>query len=286
MTRSLDRYTQPAALHRYQLGEHTITYLPDGLARLEPSAWLPASDEHIWVEHAHLIDPDGYLAASVGALLIEHDNRSMLIDVGFGPLAVPTSVGLLRGGGLLDSLTAAGKHPADIDLIAITHLHMDHIGWLWSTQPGDHDRPFPEVPVVVGQTEWEHPELAEADGTPREILDVFAHQVRTVHPGQEVFPGVTVLALPGHSLGHTGYLIESGGQRLIAFGDALTTPAQITHPHLTAMDDDQPALSRATAMRLLDELSRPDTLGFGIHFAATQVGRVTTFDGHRVWQPV
>ncbi|WP_218024084.1 MBL fold metallo-hydrolase [Nocardia xishanensis] len=31
---------------------------------------------------------------------------------------------------MLDSLTAVGETPADIDLIAITHLHMDHIGWL------------------------------------------------------------------------------------------------------------------------------------------------------------
>ncbi|MFF0532895.1 MBL fold metallo-hydrolase [Nocardia amikacinitolerans] len=286
MTLTLSRSARPAAIHSHQLGEHTITYLPDGLALLEPDAWLPDSDEQVWTDHAHLINDDGYLVASVGALLIEHRGRTMLIDAGFGPLAVPTAVGLLRGGQLLDSFAAAGKNPADVELIAITHLHMDHIGWLWA-HPPDHTRsPFADTPVVVGHAEWEHPELAAADGTPAEVLDIFAHQVRTIGSGEEVFPGVTTMATPGHSLGHTSYLIESSGRRLIAFGDALTTPAQITHPHLTTVADDEPALARATAMRLLDELTRPDTLGFGVHFADLQLGRITTnSDGQRTWQP-
>ncbi|MEV0027905.1 MBL fold metallo-hydrolase [Nocardia sp. NPDC050793] len=286
MTLSLDRSARPAAVHSHQLGEHTITYLPDGVALLEPDAWLPDSDEKVWTEHSDLIDGDGYLVASVGALLVEHRGRAMLIDAGFGPLAVPTAVGLLRGGQLLDSFAAAGKNPADIELIAITHLHMDHIGWLWAHAPGHTHRPFADASVVVGRTEWDHPELAAVDGTPREVLDIFAHQVRTIGAGEDIFPGVTAMATPGHSLGHTGYLIESGGQRLIAFGDALTTPAQIAHPHLTTVTDDQPALSRATAMRLIDELARPDTRGFGGHFADIQIGRVTTNDdGQHIWQP-
>ncbi|MEU2258120.1 MBL fold metallo-hydrolase [Nocardia xishanensis] len=286
MTLSLDRSARTAAVHSHQIGEHTITYLPDGVALLEPTAWLPDSDDQVWAEHADLINADGYLVASVGALLIEHGRRAMLIDAGFGPLAVPTAVGLLRGGQLLDSFAAAGKNPADIELIAITHLHMDHIGWLWAHAPGHTDRPFADATVVVGRTEWEHSKLAAADGTPGEVLDIFAPQVRIIGAGEEIFPGVTAMATPGHSLGHTGYLIESGGQRLIAFGDALTTPAQITHPHLTTVTDDAPALSRATVMRLLDELTRPDTRGFGVHFADIQLGRVATNDdGQRIWQP-
>ncbi|WP_067837311.1 MBL fold metallo-hydrolase [Nocardia lijiangensis] len=286
MTLSLGRSTRPATVHRHQLGDHRITYLPDGVALLEPAAWLPDSDEQVWAQHANLINPDGFLVASVGALLVEHGERAMLIDAGFGPLAVPTNVGLLRGGQLLDSLAAVGKTPADIDLIAVTHLHMDHIGWLWAHPPGHTRPPFADTPVVVGRTEWEHPELAAADGTPGEVLDIFAHQVRTIGSGEEIFPSVTTMATPGHSLGHTSYLIESVGQRLIAFGDALTTPVQITHPHLTTVTDDEPALARATAMRLINELSRSDTVGFGVHFADIQLGRVTTHAGGQcAWQP-
>ncbi|MEV4237093.1 MBL fold metallo-hydrolase [Nocardia sp. NPDC049737] len=286
MTLSLDHYTRSATIHRHQLGEHRITYLPDGVALLEPQAWLPACDDQIWAEHAHLINADGYLVASVGALLVEYGNRALLIDAGFGPLAVPTPFGLLRGGQLLDSLAATGKSTADIEAIALTHLHLDHIGWLWQSTPGTTTSPFADIPVLIGDSEWEQRDLSFADGASPEMIEVFAAQVRTIGDGQEIFPGVHAMATPGHSLGHLAYTITSPGHRLIAFGDAMQTPLQITHPELTAAVDDDPAASVATCRRLIDELSAPGVLGFGMHFADVQLGRVTGRpDGAPMWQP-
>lgn len=286
MTLSLDHYTRPAATHRHQFGDHRITYLPDGVALLEPQAWLPGSDNQTWAEHPHLITADGYLVASVGALLVEYGNRAMLIDPGVGPLAVPTPFGLLRGGQLVDSLAATGKSLADIELVALTHLHLDHIGWLWQSSPGTSSSPFADIPVLIGDTEWEQRELAVADGASPEMIEVFAAQVRTIGDGEEIFPGVHAMATPGHSLGHLAYTISSPGHRLIAFGDAMQTPAQVTQPELTAAVDDDPAASVATCRRLIDDLTRPGVLGFGLHFADVQLGRVTVHpDGHRTWQP-
>ncbi|WP_084497351.1 MBL fold metallo-hydrolase [Nocardia amamiensis] len=287
MTLSLDHYTRPAATHRHQLGDHhRITYLPDGVALLEPQAWLPGSDNQTWAEHPHLINADGYLVTSVGALLVEYGNRALLIDTGVGPLAVPTPFGLLRGGQLLDSLAATGKSLTDIELVALTHLHLDHIGWLWQAPPGTSSSPFADTPVLVGDTEWEQRDLAFADGASPEMIDVFAAQVRTIGDGQEIFPGVHAVATPGHSLGHLAYTITSPGHRLIVFGDAMQTPLQITHPELTGAMDDDPVESLATCHRLINELATPGVLGFGLHFADVQLGRVTIHpDGHRTWQP-
>ncbi|WP_406279354.1 MBL fold metallo-hydrolase [Nocardia sp. NBC_00881] len=228
MTLSLDHFTRPAAAHDHQLGEHRITYLPDGVALLEPRVWLPDSGDQIWAEHRHLINPDGYLVASIGALLVEYGNRAMLIDAGLGPLAVPTPFGLQRGGQLLDSLAATGKRLSDIELIAITHLHLDHIGWLWQSVPGTSTSLFADIPVLVGDAEWQQHDLA---GVSPEMLDVFAAQVRPVADGEDIFPGVHSMATPGHSLGHLAYTLTSPSHQLIVFGDAIQTPAQITHPN-------------------------------------------------------
>ncbi|MFI5540710.1 MBL fold metallo-hydrolase [Nocardia sp. NPDC051900] len=286
MTVSLDHYTRPATVHHHQRGDHRITYLPDGVALLEPRAWLPDSDDELWAANPHLINDDGYLVASVGALLVEHGNRAMLIDAGFGPLAVPTPYGLMRGGQLLDSLAAAGKTLADIELVAITHLHLDHIGWLWQTAPATTSSPFADIPALVGDTEWQRKAFAAATGASAEMLDVFAAQVRTITDGEEIFPGVHALALPGHSLGHLGYVITSPGHRLIVFGDAMQTPLQITHPELTAAIDDDPAQSVTTSRAVIDQLTTPGTLGFGLHFADVQLGRIsTTHDDQPIWQP-
>ncbi|WP_051030344.1 MBL fold metallo-hydrolase [Nocardia takedensis] len=280
-----DRLTREADLRSIDLGDHRLTYLPDGIARIEPRLWLPDAGEHIWEQHADLIDADGYLAASVGALLVEYGNRAMLIDAGFGPLAVPTNVGLLRGGRLLDSLTAAGRQVCDIELVALTHLHMDHLGWLWQSYPDTTTNIFAGIPILVGHTEWRTPDQAIADGTPPEVLDLIAAQVRTLGDG-EFFPGVTAIATPGHTLGHTAYQIASGRKRLLAFGDALTTPIQISHPQLTSAGDDAPDQSRITARWLIDQLTHPDVLGFGIHFADVQFGHVDTVGGTHRWQPL
>nr|WP_228789749.1 MBL fold metallo-hydrolase [Nocardia cyriacigeorgica] len=196
-------------------------------------------------------------------------------------MALPTPFGLIRGGELVRSLDTAGKQPDDIDAIALTHLHLDHIGWLW--QPGS---PFTNTPVLVGDIEWHHRHLAATDGVTSEILDTFADRVRTITDHQQVAPGIHATTTPGHSLGHLTYTLTTARHRVIAFGDALQTPVQIRRPELTSALDDDPDASRTTARRLVDDLSTPGTLGFGTHFADTQLGRVTTTPtGTRTWQP-
>lgn len=287
MTAIVDRAVRPARINRRRIGEHRVTYLPDGAAFVDPFTWLPESDDRVWAEHNHLLNPRGCLVASIGALLIEYADRAMLIDTGCGPLAAPNPYGHLNGGQLPQSLATSGVRVADIELIAVTHLDPHHIGWL--AQPELHhgrhcNRIFGEVPVLVSATEWDHSEISRYD-TDDQPVHTFADQVRATATGKEIFPGVHTFPTPGHTIGHMGYLIESRGHRLIAFGDAFTTSAQITHPHLTTADEDLPALSRATAMRLLNELSRPDTIGFGLHFADQQFGTVIHHEHGTTWQP-
>lgn len=278
-------HREAVELRSIDIGDHRVTYLPDGVARIDPYRWLPDAGEEIWQQFADLIDGDGYLAASVGALLIEYGDRAMMIDAGFGPLAVPTQVGFLRGGALLDSLAAVGRGVADIDLVALTHLHMDHLGWLWQAHPGTTTNLFAGIPILISATEWQNPHLAIADGTPPAVLEVIADQIRTIGE-DEIFPGVHPMPTPGHSLGHTGYRLTSGGEQLLVFGDAMTTPVQVTHPDLTTSADDDPVRSRATTAWLVDQLTEPGVLGFGMHFADVQFGRVTTTGGAHHWQPV
>ncbi|MGV9614856.1 MBL fold metallo-hydrolase [Nocardia xishanensis] len=279
-----ERLIQPASLRTVQVGDLQVTYLPDGLTTMNARAWLPTAPDGFWSRHGEYLDADSFVAG-VGGLLIEYGERAILIDAGFGPLTFRTGVGILRGGALLDSLAQVGREPAEIEMVAVTHLHADHFGWLWQAAPGARRTPFAHAPVLISEVEWHHRDLAAAAGTTAEMLDVFAHQVRTVAEGDEVFPGVRVLALPGHTTGHTGFVIGTGEHRLVAFGDALHSSLQIAHPELSAVADHDPMRSADVRHGLVEELAAPGTLGYGCHFADVQFGSAVPATSGHIWQP-
>ena len=285
-----ERLRRPARLRSVDLGPIRVSYVPDGAVQLVPHGWFPETTEEIWARHPEYVDDTGHLAGSLGALLIEYGERALLIDAGFGPDAWPATpgnpIGVIRGGALLDNLTALGRKPEEIEAVAFTHLHIDHLGWAWHPAPGSDKPAFAHADYLLTEPEWSNRELAEAEGTSSEILDVLRPRVRTVADGNEIFPGVRVQLTGGHTIGHAAYVVEAAGRRLIAFGDALHSPIQVAHPEWWAAPDHDRTLSTAHRHRLIKELSQPDTLGFGIHFADVPFGRVETHHGHPEWHPV
>lgn len=280
-----DRLRRPGGIRSVRLGGIRVSFVPDGAVLLPPRGWLPATSDETWAGHPQYLDASGHLVASIGGLLVEHGDRALLIDAGFGPEALPPDPtvprGAIHGGALLDNLARLGRRPDEIEAVAFTHLHPDHVGWAWHPAPGT-DRPaFPRAEYLVAEPEW-----AGRDAVPEEIVRALAPRVRTVTDGQEIFPGVRVRLTAGHTVGHAEYVITSGGRRLIAFGDALHTPLQVEHPDWSAAVDHDPVRSADHRRRLVAELAEPGTIGCGIHFADVGFGRVRRDGGAPAWQPV
>ncbi|NUW45273.1 MBL fold metallo-hydrolase [Nonomuraea rhodomycinica] len=281
------RLSREPRVRSIELDDLTITYVPDGAVRLKPGGWLPAATAADWAEHRDHLDDDGFLVAGIGGLLVERGDRALLIDTGFGPESHPDDpanplLGRLYGGELLDSLRRLGRTPERIEAVAITHLHPDHLGWAWSAAPGETAPPFAHAAHLVAAPEWEGRDL---DAEPR--LAVMEPRVRTVVDGEEIFPGVRASFAAGHTVGHTTYTITGGGRRLIAFGDALHAPIQVTHPEWSCGIDHDPVASAEHRRRLVEELSCPGTIGYGGHFADVVFGRAEPQpDGRFTWIPV
>ncbi|MEU5951225.1 MBL fold metallo-hydrolase [Streptomyces sp. NPDC047525] len=299
------RLRRPSGVRSLRLGDTKVTHVPDGAVQLSPRGWLPATTDEDWAAHSDYVDDTGHLVAGIGGLLVEQGDRALLIDTGFGPQSFPaepgSAVGAIQGGALLDNLVALGRRPEEIEAVAFTHLHTDHIGWAVHVAPGSDQPAFTRADYLVVEPEWSQRHLLEADGTSKEALAVLAPKVRTVADGQEIFPGVRVQLVPGHTPGHAAYVITSsgqgpggqepsgqgsGGQRLIAFGDALHSPVQIGHPEWSAAPDHDPGKAADFRRRLVEELQEPGTIGFGIHFADVVFGRVQAEEGRAVWHPV
>ncbi|RBQ22060.1 MBL fold metallo-hydrolase [Spongiactinospora rosea] len=285
------RLRRPAPIRSLPIGDLTVTYVPDGAVQLKPRAWLPATTDETWAAHPEYLDESGNLVASIGGLLVEHGDRALLIDAGFGPQALPdqpgNAHGAIHGGALLDNLAVIGRKPADIEAVAITHLHIDHVGWAWHPAPGSDAPAFVNAEYLVPEPEWTQRHLYyDAHEAARQILGLLEPRVRTVTDGQEIFPGVTVYATPGHTAGHAAYVIASGGRRLIAFGDALHSSIQIDHPDWSAAPDHDSTQSAAFRRQLVTDLAEPNTIGFGIHFADVQFGHVTPDGPTPTWRPL
>ncbi|MFJ1936226.1 MBL fold metallo-hydrolase [Kitasatospora sp. NPDC088160] len=285
-----ERLRRPALTRSLRLGDTKVTYVPDGAVELSARGWFPRSTDEDWAAHPEYLDDSGNLAAGIGALLVEHGDRALLIDTGFGPQSIPAQPGnprgAIHGGALLDNLAALGRPPATIEAVAITHLHLDHIGWAWNPAP-DRDLPaFAGRDLLVAAPEWAHRHLLAARGITDEILQAMAPQVRTVLDGDEIFPGVHVLLTPGHTAGHASYVITGGGERLIAFGDAMHSPVQVDHPEWSAAADLDPDRAARERRRLVAELARPGTIGFGVHFADVVFGRVHLDGDGPAWRAV
>lgn len=283
------RLRRPSRPRSVVLGNVKLTYVPDGAVELNARGWFPGSDDAVWGARPEYLDESGNLSAGIGALLVERDGRSLLIDTGFGPHSIPPQPGnprgAIHGGALLDELAALGKPLRAIEAVAFTHLHLDHIGWACSARPGTSLPPFTDASYYVPEPEWEQRHLLEPRGVTPAMLETMAPRVHTVADGEEIFPGVRVRLTPGHTPGHACYVITSGSQRLIAFGDAMHSPIQVSHPEWAAAPDLDPVQASEHRRRLVDDLAKPGTLGFGVHFADVVFGRVRPGGDQLVWQP-
>ncbi|GAA3233504.1 MBL fold metallo-hydrolase [Nonomuraea helvata] len=286
-----ERLRRPSPIRSLEFGDLKITYVPDGVVQLKPYGWLPGTTEQDWNDNAAFLDGTGNLVGSIGGLLVEYGERALLIDAGVGPVSVPDDpgnprIGAIHGGQLLDNLARLGRRPEEIEAVAFTHLHLDHLGWAWHPAPGS-DRPaFAPAAYLFSEPEWDQRQLSIEQGTTEEMLTALTPYVRTVREGEEIFPGVRVALAPGHTAGHATYTITSGDRRLIAFGDALHTAAQIRHPDWSAAPDLDSVESTLHRHRLVKELLRPDTIGFGGHFADVVFGRAEDTADGPTWVPV
>ena len=263
-----------AARQELRVGERSILALSDGVVVIPPT--FIGTPEHPTAAHDILRGADGRAPLPVGCFLVPGDT-TVLIDAGYGP-ADHQGRGALVGGGLLGALADSGFGPEDIDVVALTHLHLDHVGWL-----ADADgRPvFGRARVLVGRADWEY--FVEGEGAALPLADhirvgllTLAEQGRLtlLDADGPIAPGVTRLAAPGHTPGHSVFVVSDGPDRALLLGDALYCPEQLTQTDWAALTDVDPDLARTTRRLLVDDLAGRGGVAVGCHFPGLRAGRV------------
>lgn len=280
-----------SAVRTMDLDDVRLTYAVDGAMGLNPQVFFPHLSAGYWAQRPADLTAHGQIAMSVGGLLVERDGRRLLIDAGLGPAQGQTPLGTVNSGALPDTLAALGAGLTAIDTVAFTHLHADHTGWAF-TRGGDgtYRKTFPVARYLVAAAEWEPYGRGESlpAAAPAAVIEQLAATRTLVGSGEEIFPGVRTLVTPGHSPGHTSYVITTGaGKRLIALGDAFHVPAQLGHPDWPSLPDIDASAVLIARRTLIGELEQPGTLGFACHFGDQAFGRLTrATDGPHDWEPV
>ncbi|MET0375454.1 MAG: MBL fold metallo-hydrolase [Rhizorhabdus sp.] len=176
---------------------------------------------------------------------------------------------------LLDELAAQGLQPEDIDFVACTHLHGDHVGWNTRLEDGRWVPTFPRARYGISAVEVEAwARLDAVSDTPvnygayrDSILPIVeSGQALYVGPGEILAPGVEIVPLPGHTLSHFGIEVDHGGDRALFCGDALHSPVQLVDPRWPSMFCEDRVLGIETRVSMLDRVVDERMLLLPAHF--------------------
>ena len=270
-----------------RVGNVEILHLSDGMLAFDLCNFFPTIPEENWRGHeAHLHDHQ--VRFNLGSYLIRSDGRTILVDTGLGPR--PADTPDVPWGELLRDFTAKGVRPDEVDMVVMTHLHRDHVGWN-VLRDGERWKPtFPRARYWCSRIDWDacHDPALQPQRFPNAPTCVWPLAdlglVDFMQGEHTLTRDLTAVPTPGHTPGHMSILITSQGERALVLGDAAHNPAQSEEPDWVSRADMDPDLTRQTRKALVDRLEREQILVAAGHFAAPGYGRIVRLDGRRYWR--
>jgi glyoxylase-like metal-dependent hydrolase (beta-lactamase superfamily II) len=285
----------------WTIGEFTVRRVDEVVLPPATGPWLlPEATPDVVTRHDWLrpdfAGHDGVLRLASHSFAVSVGELRILVDTGIGngkQRANPAWHDLRTG--YLDRLAEAGFTPESVDLVVLTHLHTDHVGWNTREVDGAWVPTFPNARYLTSRVEREFWAGAAMD-EPRQqmfrdsVLPVedagLLDLVDVAADGTEVAPGVRLVPTPGHTPGHVAVRLDSGGQTALITGDCVHHPVQVPRPEITSCVDIDPALAERTRRELLTSLTGTTTLVLGTHFPAPTAGHVVVDGDSLRWTPV
>ncbi|MFB6566789.1 MBL fold metallo-hydrolase [Streptomyces noursei] len=282
--------TSPAA-PSWTVGDVTVHRIDEVPLPPETGPWLlPGATpdtvaQHRWLQ-PHFADGAGVLHLASQSFALSVGGLRVLVDTGIGngkTRANPAWHDLRTD--YLQRLTAAGFAPHLVDVVVLTHLHADHVGWNTREHGGAWVPTFPNARYVTSRAEREFWAGYAMDEPRRQMFRDSVHPVEdaglldlvdVASEGTELAAGLRLVPTPGHTPGHLAVEISSGDATALITGDCLHHPVQLAHPTLGSCVDIDPEQARATRRALLSELADGETLLLGTHFPPPTGGRVVT----------
>lgn len=265
---------QAPGFYRRKLGAFEVTAVLDGDLELELKLF---SGEQAEIKElsvrSHQPSPP---RAHCNAFAVNTGERLYLVDTGTGVL-MGSSLGRV-----VENLVLAGINVDQIDAILLTHLHPDHFGGM--TMEGR--QVFKNADIYVSEADAKFwlgtetadkapPEMKPFFTMARDAIKPYAHRLKPLPANGEIAPGVSAIALPGHTVGHTGYLFSSEKEQMLVWGDIVHNAAlQFVRPEITLAFDTDQAQAAAARKRAFDMAATDKLLVAGMHLPYPGLGYV------------
>jgi len=293
---------QAPGFYRYKVGDYECTSINDGARTFPiPDGFVtnvPKEEALAASEAAYM--PKGMVTVPFNPQLINTGSKLILIDSGNGVANLEPSKGAV--GRTLMNLSAAGADPKSIDIVLLSHLHPDHTNGI---RAADGSIAFPNAEIMVPAKDWEfwtsdeNAAKAQSNGMMKNyfanVKKTFAgieSKVTKYEWDKEVAPGITSIAAPGHTPGHTAFAIASGNARVLIQSDVTNIPEFfLRNPDWHVVFDVDPDLAQATRHKFYDMAAAEKATVIGFHYTFPSIGHVEK-DGAKyrlipsAWNPV
>jgi glyoxylase-like metal-dependent hydrolase (beta-lactamase superfamily II) len=281
--------SQAPGYYRLMLGDFEVTALSDGTIDLAADKLLKAPPAKIdqALARAFLAEP---VETSVNGFLVNTGARLVLIDAGAGTLFGP------RVGKLVENLKAAGYRPEQVDDVFITHLHPDHVGGIALNGAAV----FPNATIHAAKPDAEYWLSQEnLDKAPKDSKMFFQGARDSLKPyidagrfqpftaDADLVPGVRSWGTHGHTAGHTSYVVESKGQRLVVIGDLIHFGSvQFDDPSITVAFDTDAKAAAAERALVFGRVAKGGDLMAAAHLPFPGIGHLRAAGKGWQWTPV
>jgi len=293
---------QAPGFYRYKVGAYECTSINDGARSFPmPDTFVknvPKEEALAAAEAAYM--PKGMVTVPFNPQLINTGSKLVLIDCGNGIATYEPTKGAV--GRTLQNLAAAGVDPKSIDVVLMSHLHPDHTNGI---RAADGSMAFPNAEIMVPAKDWEFwtSEDNAAKAQSNEMMKNYFANVKKIYAGieskvtkydwgKEVAPGITSVEAPGHTPGHTAFVIASGNSKILVQSDVTNIPEFfLRNPDWHVAYDVDPVQAQATRHKFYDMASAEKALVVGFHFTFPCIGHVEK-DGTKyrlvpiAWNPV
>ncbi|MCC6531836.1 MAG: MBL fold metallo-hydrolase [Burkholderiales bacterium] len=258
---------------------------------IAPEVFFPEFDPQVLranpdMAGPRLVDPaTGKLVFSFHSFVVKTGHHTILVDACIGnDKERPTRPQFHRmRSGFLADLARAGVKVEDVDYVLCTHLHWDHVGWNTRLEGNRWVPTFPNARYIVARREFEHWQEVQRRGEDSPHRLAFEDSVLpVVQTGQAMLvgddyaleDGFRFESAPGHTPGTVVIHVRSKDDSALFLGDVVHHQFQLMQPAWSTLACTDPALSRKTRTRLVEEHAARGTRLLPAHFPAPTVGRI------------